>query len=120
MIKLVKLNESYDMVDRLKQFVKTIHTYYAYDESAATHCCELTPSFELHPVACEATPYDSVGFNEDGDISEKLGDIEQGWLSECDIVYQHCRSLSNCHPQDTPFEDIEEAVEYYRSNPPCF
>jgi hypothetical protein len=119
-------------IDQTKQwnskFVATIGkdariiATFVFDHNSATHCCELTPSYELHLAGTEFTTSRELSDAEREEIEDRVRVGE----SECDDVeYHHCSSIDD-KKRSSPvrqFVDcaddvtIAEVVEYYQANP---
>lgn len=102
---------------------------YLYNPDAATHCCELTPSYELEFVGSVAE-----NLPDDDSAREKLqDDIMEGDTSCEPISYIHCHSIDAMpeikrgtlspgtypmgHLEGTEWESMEEAREHWQGNP---
>lgn len=90
-----------------------------FDASSATYCCEMAPSFELHPS------YYRFEFESSTDdaVREKAEDESNLEFSEESIIYIHCRSLTFKdsdellgidHLTDVEIEDVAQML---RENP---
>lgn len=83
------------------------------------HLCELTPSYECHPV----------DFVVDSEISDELYEELQSSFDN-DPVYRHCsgvdRIAMDCPPPPDRFDDtdgeeyLQDCLEYYRCNAGIF
>ena len=110
-----------------------ITSTYVFDHNSVTYCCEITPSYALHFAGTEFTTSREVGYDERGEIEEK---IRQG-IVDCggdDVQYHHCRDIDErfdaggkkltgrSHPisQFVGCDNdvtIDEVREYYLANP---
>lgn len=119
MYKAIILDETrYIDAEWLKKYhVKRAGTLYVYDDTVGVHCCEMTPSHELHPVDVEVE-HDLIFDVTDRERERAYDDMREGETWE--VKYIHVRSLKN---KGTPlrgdFESIEDAVEYAQGNTPC-
>lgn len=118
-IKLVVLNETaYWNADVVEACGGAIFQAYLYDANRVVHCCELTPSYELHPLyACAVTVVD-----------DKTHEILLS-NQEHEVRYYHCRGIDRLpadHVYDAgeflvdPYDGydalIEQQIENYRAN----
>ncbi|PEH40459.1 hypothetical protein CRM94_17245 [Burkholderia gladioli] len=96
-----------------------IHQTYLFDASRAVHCCELTPSYELHPLY--ATP---LVDDDEGSLSELMMPHESH-----EVEYYHVRSIDRTDPrfvedlglhevgdEETVEEVFARLMEHYRGN----
>jgi len=85
---LVKLDETAHWSADVQEKVGRIFGVYLVDLNSATHCCEITPSYELHFVESQWT-------NEiPEDESERFHDlIEENDSPRNEIKYMHCHSV---------------------------
>lgn len=96
-----------------------IYQTYLFDASRTVHCCEITPSYELHPLY--ATP---LVYDEDGELSEEIL-----MHQEHEIKYYHMHAINRTEPRfienlgihqvdedETVEEAFERLVEHYRGN----
>lgn len=96
-----------------RSFIRAIHSVYAYNPEEETHCCELTPSYDLRFLYSYI-----VG-------TEKMTDDMRDLLSERYCLeggvdmYMWCSRVQKLQPKECgEFEDMDEAVEYLRGNWP--
>ena len=97
-IRIVKLDETGFWMDEwLVSHAGKIFGVYMYDASKQTHCCEVTPSYELHFI--ESQP---LAYQEDEAIREKMDEhLRDGDIETDPIRYTHVRDI----------ERIAEVVE---------
>ena len=96
-----------------------VYQVYLYNAHSVTHCCEITPSYELIPVDLVAEDYP-----EDAETREALyEELREVACADGDnVTYMHCRGI-DALPDDVkrtlhaPNED--DAVEAYQGSP-CF
>lgn len=93
---------------------------YVYDETRVTHCCEITPSFELNLIGTVSTePMDD----------ELWEDINTGDRQNEQVRYVHCAALPKltrwmdkpldvlgCDPEETSEQHRVRLVEYLQAN----
>jgi hypothetical protein len=119
----IKVNETRDWDE---EFVKklgingVIWAVYAYDSSVVTHCCELTPSYEMIYLGTEFTtdsPYDSIDCEF---VEEELRDVEAA--RDTNYSYMHCNDVERIisYPLIGDYEKDEDVMEQYGANPGCF
>ena len=88
--KVVCLEETQGYTDKdIVKLAGKIHAVFLYDKSRATHCCEVTPSYELHylkSVTSECID-DEVTAEE---VEEHIRDANAHRES---VQYVHCRSI---------------------------
>ncbi len=85
----VSLDEtSYYQIDRADApFIAAIHGVYVFDRNQATHCCELTPSYDLiYLYTCIHITLDTT--------DEKREELDQKYGHEgCEDIYVHCHTI---------------------------
>lgn len=131
--RIVKVDDTRDCDEawRKRMHLKSCATYYVYDANRHVHCCELTPSYELHAVATDS----AFDIEEPGDaLIEEVDEVLREAMHEQDVIYVHVGRL-NCPEQkvtdDTEREEgesdevfynrvVNELREYYQGNCPCF
>ncbi len=90
-LKIVNLNDGDGWrEDILKRAKGRILGKYAFCPDEVTHCCEITPSYELHFIE-----YFPENPEADGD-EENMEEIEEGanlTMSESPIIYVHCHTI---------------------------
>lgn len=108
---------------------KIISTY-VFNHNSATHCCELTPSYELHLAGTEFKTSREMSDAERDEIDEKIN----GAIGESDLIeYHHCSTIDGYREKgvDIPGKSkpirqfvgcdndvtIDEVREYYLANP---
>jgi hypothetical protein len=109
--------------------IKDVYLAYVYDASTGHQCCEITPSYCLHPVGVEIVLRD-----------DKIADLEKhglrktyedslweqfyGDLNMMDEIYVHCRVIENMTADRKKdlgdFDTLDDAIEHYEANPPCW
>jgi len=95
---------------------------FVFDHNSATHCCELTPSYELHLAGTEYKTSRELSDAEREELDDKIMTAEM----DCeDVEYHHCSSIDdkkrskpvrqfeNCDDDVT----IDDVIEYYKGNP---
>lgn len=130
--KVIKKNYHWIKIDQTqhwnKKFLATIGpdakiiATYVFDHNSVTHCCELTPSYELHLAGTEFNTSSELSDEEREEIEDKIMTAE----ADCeDVEYHHCSSIDN-KQRSKPvrqFEDceddvtIDDVIEYYKGNP---
>lgn len=111
---------------------RRFHDVYLFDRSVATHCAELTPSYEMNHLYSDAELKEGIE-DEDGEIRT---DLECEWTQHMELVeYWHCRSLepkldderddvslvgswdAEAGLEKDDYDDlVEEVIEYHRGN----
>jgi hypothetical protein len=112
--KLVKFETTQNWREEfLKELgITKVHTWYIFNSNEVTNCCEITPSYELLPVAEEPeNVYDMTQENR-----EMFYENATGNLSE-DSIYMHCNSVDPI-AKDLPSEftveyNDDEAIDEY-------
>ena len=136
-IRILKINESSHWTDdKLKAACGVIFGVYMYDASKHVHCCEITPSYEMHFIESQ-----SVRLPDDEEERERIYEsLQEGDLHTEPVSYMHCRDidrieeipenrstyelshrfkLSHLEGEEWGDEDtsaIDEAMEWVRSN----
>lgn len=85
---LVLLNETHHWHKDIQEKVKVIYGAYVYSDEHRTHCCELTPSYELTCVGVVWDPRDLT--------DEAVEELESVLIEHCDAGgcrYVHCWAL---------------------------
>lgn len=84
---------------------------YIYDSETHTHCCELTPSYEMRYAG-----FDLDLPNLSDEDREKIDEEVIGNMRYDSDHYRHCHRVSgkDC---SIDFESIEEALEHFQGNP---
>lgn len=84
---------------------------YVFNSASHTHCCELTPSYELHRIGVDFSP------NEDwSELSEEkqerlhsiLEDSEAASLPDNDVIYMHVSSVERIRERDSTLFRVVE------------
>lgn len=95
---------------------------FVFDHNSVTHCCELTPSYELHLAGTEYKTSRELSDTEREEIDDKIMMAE---MDGSDVEYHHCSSIDgkklskpfyqfvNCDDDIT----IDDVIEYYKGNP---
>lgn len=88
---------------------------YVYNSEEVTHCCEITPSYECHPIT----------FETENEIDDQMYDVLQYGMAD-DPIYVHCHTVDPVSrpapaPPDQFFQEddeeyLQECLEYYRAN----
>jgi hypothetical protein len=89
-IKIVLLDETEYWRKDIVSAAKKIFGVYYFDPNSVTHCCELTPSYELHFL--QSVPQ---LLPDTTDLKEELFDnIEEGdWNGRDAVSYFHCSNI---------------------------
>lgn len=134
-IKLLKIEETENWCDEVRQRVSRIFGVYVFDDEQSVHCCELTPSYECHFVG-SLVQFEEALLDESDHTT--IEDILEGDIQTPDIQYFHVRVVDslpaveiNEWPEgkggisvltniegDTREEQIEAAIEYVRLSLP--
>lgn len=131
---LIAIEETGDWKLENMDQIDTIEIVYLYDSKRVTHACEVTPSYELHPIETRGILRDEF------DTDEIREELSTEILRECDsdVKYYHCKDVEKMVKElsDKPFrykdlgeEEIDEekieggykcilesTIEYYRCN----
>lgn len=107
MIRYLKLDETIYWREDIQQKAGKIFSVYIYDDGSVTHCCELTPSYELNFVHSQPSNADD----------ETYDNILYGDADSEPVTYMHCSTVDRLKsfPLEM-FDSVEEAVEYARCN----
>lgn len=96
-----------------------IYQTYLFDASRAVHCCEIMPSFELHPLYATPLVDDDEGTACEEIVSHHTDDIEYHHVSSINRLNLRFIEDLGEHAVDAD-ETIEEAFErlmdHYRGN----
>jgi len=129
--KLAKFDETDGWDKDTKKIAKKIYGIYLYNENVVTHCCEITPSYEMHFLGSvtEEAPDD------DTEREDFLDEIDVADLNTDLISYFHCSTVnaladdcniaySDYKPTKDEYEDelayrelIDDLKSEYRGNP---
>lgn len=129
-VKVLQLDETGYWVPSIAERAGKIIGVYLYHNNLHVHCCELTPSYELHFVGSFYT-----AFNLEEDEREKLDEeIREGNADQELVTYMHCSqidampkinswqniagtySFPRVDSEDSRDEMIESAREWLRAN----
>lgn len=123
-LKLVVIEETKYYPPEIQLRAGKVFQTYVYDASVGHHLCEITPSFELHPL--NTTPLNHL---EDEEQREALHEVLDEANRGSDVRYWHCRAIERIpatHKKDfrvverDPDEDYEQQFEsqldYLRGN----
>ncbi len=98
-----------------KHRITKMETAYVFDKNSVTHCCELTPSYEMHPSGYEVAFRDDVLDSDKEDGWEALEDSGSFVLEE--IKYFHCRSIAGIELESLgEWESLKDALEWSMAN----
>jgi len=89
--KIVIYDEIYYWSDDIKKVCSNIFTVYLYDKSVITHCCEITPSYELHPLYYVPVFKNGECCNHP-DNMDWVEIIDREFINE-QIIYVHCSDV---------------------------
>jgi len=138
--RLVKLDDTHFCDENWRREVKlkACGVFYLYDRNRHVHCCELTPSYELHAVATwnEFECEDPTCFDECNPerVREAVDDVLRDAMYEQSVIYVWTFQLRApeqiiAHPPEREADEDEEAFydraveelrEYYQGNSPWF
>lgn len=105
--------EHYNIRPEDRQFISEIRTVYAFTPDSVTHCCEITPSYDLRYL------YTFIVYQ--GEPDDNVRDVLDGryCYEPTDDMYMWCSAVDRMTPKTCgEFEDLDEACEYLRSNCP--
>lgn len=80
--------DHWELPDRSQ--IERIETVWLFDKNSHTHCCELTPSYELWPVATRIIPKFECA--DDETLRERLGNLAAD-NSDDEVAYYHVRTV---------------------------
>lgn len=84
--RVVVIEETQYWEESLANHAGSIYGVYLFDANRKVHCCELTASYELHPLEVAVRDYEKC--------SDEIRDlIESEWNLSTDIVYMHAYSV---------------------------
>lgn len=92
--RLIKISDHKHWREDVQSATKDIWTVYAFDVNTHVHCCELTPSYELHFIAQDYQEIDDLTEEQREDLNEK---ILSGY--EEDVCYMHVRDVERMMSQ---------------------
>lgn len=86
--------ETHFWIDQIQERAGRLFGLYLFDANRQVHCCELTPSYEMHFVETVYAKHD-----DDERVDEKLAEEirEANWVEE-DVRYFHCHSVNRDPP----------------------
>jgi len=93
-IKVIKINETehWNLDQKMMNKIKAIWGVYVFDPNWKVHCCEITPSYELHML------HSQVEFKENA-TNEEIEEIEncvaENENFENPVIYMHCHVIDN-------------------------
>ena len=93
-----------------KPYLKSIVGIYCFNKNEQTHCCEITPSYELHHVENQVRLTKAgLALGEDGSGGwEELVDYYETAATDDGIIYMHC------HVVDALIEKVQASGEKFR------
>lgn len=104
--RVIALNETdyFEIEENDKQYIKEIRGAYFYDKNRVTHCCELTPSYNLYFLYHQLIPTDKwceLNYQRIGDLDKKY------CMLSGEDVYIHCDSVDRIEKEETskPYSD---------------
>lgn len=105
--KLVALNEtrSWDKEFLAQLGITKVMSVYLFNTLSVTHCCEITPSYELWPI--ESYPNVTLS-DEQYDV---FNEADRGCM---EVAYMHCSAMDRLRPglfHDFGEEEVEDADE---------
>jgi len=115
--KAVKINETQHWNEKFRKDygIKALFGVYVFDSESHTHCCELTPSYEMHFVHTQPDWHGELTEEQREDMYEQITEGDN-YANE-PVTYMHCSSVDRFDTIDLPgFEEIDEAVEYCQGN----
>lgn len=122
--KVVAIDETRDWRDDMVAKCGRLYGLYLFDVNRHVHCCELTPSYEMHFIETVAANF--IDDETDALIREANAQCQQ------DVEYQHCRVIDRMHASSfvdlgerdlADFDDYEDLLqhmlEYVHGNQRC-
>jgi hypothetical protein len=116
-IRVVAIDETRHWSQDIQDACGKIETVYMYDSAVQTHCCEITPSYELTPLY----------YVTEKEISDELFDSMRN--EEMNEIYMHCRVVDELESisseqgfdfesseDDEYKEEFESARDYLNGN----
>ncbi len=133
-IRGVQLDETGYWVQSVTNRAGKIFAVYVYDDELGVHCCEGTPSHELHFVGSFFT----ASIDDDEAREQLCSDIMDGNREQSLVEYVHCWRIRGMDeikwcgsdekpgtfaiepgdPEESDKEQIESAMEWLRGNSP--
>ncbi len=127
-LRLILLDETKGWREDIQNACGKIFTPYMYDENQHTYCCEIFPSFTLHPLP---------SFSENEITDEMHENLMDGDSENQEPIYMHVSTVNAMTTKGAVFSHhldgglrytssdgkkykqiIEAAAEYYRGNSP--
>lgn len=119
--KYVKIDETKfwneKLVRELGPGAKLIATY-VFNAAEVTHCCELTPSYDLRYAGTEIQPGRKLSDEEWEHYDEVVREGEH----QCENDhYRHCSAVKDARPIPGPstvdYETLDDVIEDFQANP---
>ncbi len=83
--------------------IESSGTVYLFDKNVNVHCCEITPSYELHPVETRALLKPEF---RDNDKLRGAVDEEVRFIEDHDVTYMHVRAVESLLAKGTLFKQL--------------
>jgi hypothetical protein len=122
---VVRIDESQhwdkEFLTYIGEDAKIISTY-VFNHASATHCCELTPSYELYLVSTTFTVSEELSDEARDEIQERINSSN---IDAEEVQYFHCRAIEGQSVPINQFVEceaetsIDEVREYILGNP-CY
>ncbi|HEC72599.1 MAG: hypothetical protein ACTSW7_00595 [Candidatus Thorarchaeota archaeon] len=113
--KAVKIDETRHWNEKFREKfgITEMVGVYVFNPNEATHCCELTPSYELLFVHTQSDWDIELNEDEREEMYDGINDSD----TDQDSIYMHCSSVDRMETVDIgEFEDEYEAIEYCHGN----
>jgi hypothetical protein len=91
-----------------------IFCIYVFDANRRVHCCELTPSYEMHPLR-----YEPKHYTDDDDGLEHVQRVLDEWIGDDEVSYhwEHTVDLEKCQKIGMePDAELDDVLEYCHGN----
>lgn len=114
--KAVKINETTYWNEKfLTEFgITEMLGVYVFNPNEATHCCELTPSYELYFVHTQVDWSKELNEEKKEEMEDQI--LESDRQTE-PVTYMHCSGINRMKTIEIgEFDTIEDAVEYCQGN----
>lgn len=103
-IRVVKLDETFGWKDDIQEACGKIFTFYFFDASQVTYCCEPIPSYLLYPLFSYA----------ENEISEEMKDnLDTGDRENTEARYFHCSGIDPIAKEKGFSHHLDGGLTYY-------
>jgi hypothetical protein len=106
---IVKFEEREHWTDKVKALTEAIYGVYAFDRNSVTHCCELTPSYELRFICFVEIPKDGLTETQRETLTDYMCD---GLNDQEQWTYHHVKGIDKL--LETPIKRCEDRTGGYQ------